>query len=369
MYNSDMEDNDFILALIISDISDDITEEERVLLKKILTENKDAQNLYNETFDLLMSDEAVNGRAELSRYAPVFITAKHPVRKFFDRYYIGLSVAALALLILTISIINPHRDSSHISKVSMPCRDSIQMVLDNRKILDMGNHDMTIVGAVNGNYGSTLTYHLDKNAGRTAVLHVPAGKSYHLILSDGTSVWINAATTVTFPLTFGDIREISLSGNADIDVAKNAHKPFWVHLPNSVIQVLGTRFRASSHDGMEGVSLMSGKVKYIKGKDTMMLKPGEEVFTQPDFSLKKDLFIIDDMEEGIYQCKNGISMEELAGLIRKYFRMEVKISKLRQNIRFYGIIEYNKPVTVLLETLKSIYGVKYNTTNNTIQIN
>jgi hypothetical protein len=369
MYSSDMEDNDFILALIISDISDDITEEERVLLKKILAENKNAQNIYNETYDLLMSDEAEKGRAQLSNYAPVFIKAKHPVRRILDRYYIGVSVAAMVIVILTIFIIHPHRESNLISKVVIPCRDSIQLALNNGTILDMGKHDMTVVGAINRKYGSTLTYHLEQNAGKTGVLHVPAGRFYQLILSDGTSVKINAATTVTFPLTFGDVREISVSGNADIEVAQNSNKPFFVHLPNSVIQVLGTRFRASTYDGKEGVSLMNGKVKYIKGKDTMMLKPGEEVFTLPGLNMKKNSFNIEDMEGGIYRCENVISMEELAGLIRKYFRMEVKINKLRQDIMFNGIIEYNKPVTVLLETLKGIYRVDYTTTSNTILIN
>ncbi|SEW44162.1 FecR family protein [Chitinophaga sp. YR573] len=369
MYSSDMEDKDFILALIISDISDDITEEERVLLKKKLAESKDAQNLYNETYDLLMSKEAEKGRAQLSNYAPVFIKAKHPVRRILDRYYIGVSVAALFIVFLSVFIINRHRESNHISKVVIPSRDSIQLALDNGTILNMGKYDMTVVGPVNENYGSAFTYHLEQNAGKTGVLYVPAGKFYQLILSDGTSVMINAATKVTFPLTFGDTREISLSGNADIEVAQNSNKPFLVHLPNSVIQVLGTRFRASTYDGKEGVSLMSGKVEYIKGKDTMMLDPGEEVFTLPGLSMKKNSFIIDDMENGIYRCENVISMEELAGLIRKYFRMDVKISKLRQNIQFHGIIEYNKPVTVLLETLKRIYGVEYTTTSNTIQIN
>src|SRR4051812_44078833 len=218
MYSSDMEDNDFILTLIISSLSEDITEEEAALLKKILKDDKGARDLYQEIHDLLMSDEAITGRTELSKYAPVFITAKHPVRKILDLYYKEVSIAAMIIIILTFFIMKPQKESNTISKLVLPCRDSIQLVLNNKKVIDQGRHRTTLIGSSKGEQD---TYVLATNEGDTGALHVPAGKVHNLVLSDGTVVKINATTTVTFPLKFGNTREIYLSGKADFDIAQD----------------------------------------------------------------------------------------------------------------------------------------------------
>jgi hypothetical protein len=357
MYSlDDMEDKELILALIIADIADEITAEDRIALKQMIMDNEAIEQLYNETHDLLMRDDIVKARAESGPYVPPFAADKRP----FNRYVIGTGIAAMVLsIVLFITF------STKPVAVIAASRDSLQLIVDNKQMLDMDTYDTLSIGT---GVNTAHTYFLKAN-NRNGSLWVPAGRTFHLILSDGTALRVNAATTIKFPFTFNQERHITISGNAEVDVAPDAAKPFFVSLPNTKIQVLGTRFRASSYDGHEGVSLMSGKVAFVKGKESFILNPGEEMYTQPNLSLKKSFFDIKEMESGHYKFDN-ISITEVAVPIRKFFRMDVIIEKPVSNEKYFGYVDYNKSVKSFLEYLRTQNPqLKYNIIGNTIHFN
>jgi transmembrane sensor len=115
-----------------------------------------------------------------------------------------------------------------------------------------------------------------------------------MTLSDGSHVWLNAGSTLTFPLAFiGNERKVYLTGEAYFEVEHN-HKPFKVQLPPSAnaqsgteITVLGTHFNVNAYDDESDsrITLMEGAVQIKCNEETQKLKPGQQAALGSSISL------------------------------------------------------------------------------------
>ncbi len=109
------------------------------------------------------------------------------------------------------------------------------------------------------------------------------GSKSHIVLPDGTNVWLNADSKITYPGNFqGDIREVSLVGEAFFDVVKNVNKPFIIHTGTMDVKVLGTAFNVRSYPGemTTEASLLRGLIEVtLNGteKKKILLKPNEKL--------------------------------------------------------------------------------------------
>ena len=129
--------------------------------------------------------------------------------------------------------------------------------------------------------GRTLVYE-KRGAQEKAVYHtlrVPVGGEYHLVLSDGTRVWLNSASEFHYPTRFdGDIREVSFSGEVYFEVAKDSLRPFVVRAGDVRVKVLGTSFNVSAYPDEERVvaTLVEGSVALETESEDVVLRPGEQ---------------------------------------------------------------------------------------------
>ena len=113
---------------------------------------------------------------------------------------------------------------------------------------------------------------------------VPYGKQSVLILADGSKLWLNAGTRVTFPTEFtGKTREISIVGEIYADVISNPSKPFIVHSPNTSVKVHGTEFNFSDY----GEKLNNTEVVLVSGKVEILSDKKESLFLEPKDLYKK----------------------------------------------------------------------------------
>ena len=88
--------------------------------------------------------------------------------------------------------------------------------------------------------------------------YVPAGQRVKLTLQDGTEVWLNSQTKLTYPALFsGKERRVTVDGEAFFDVAKNPEKPFIVSSQGVEMKVLGTKFNVHSYPGKETIQTLS----------------------------------------------------------------------------------------------------------------
>ena len=203
----------------------------------------------------------------------------------------------------------------------------------------------------------------EKSTRNTAfnTLYVPAGQRAQITLQDGTTVWLNAKSTLTYPSRFaGKERKVTLTGEAYFDVAKNPRKPFLVSTQNIQLKVLGTQFNVRDYPNADRskVSLLEGSVEIDRGsKGALMLKPGEEVTMQggnmsisaivnPNYFLWKD---------GIYSFDNE-SLLEILQKLQLYYDVTIKVEDPEIfNVRYTGKFRQSDGIDEILHIIRKIH--------------
>lgn len=179
---------------------------------------------------------------------------------------------------------------------------------------------------------------------------VPAGQRINITLADGTNVWLNARTTIQYPITFNEKeRLVKLDGEAYFDVTKDKSKPFIVQTDNYNVEVLGTQFdvNAYSETGEFETTLMSGSVKVASVSDStqkITLKPNNKVFLQDG---KLHVTAVDDYNP--YRWKEGLIC----------FKNETFTSIMKDFEKYYGLTIQVKNKNVF----KYVYTGKFRQTD------
>jgi len=163
----------------------------------------------------------------------------------------------------------------------------------------------------------------------------PVGIRSQVVLPDGSKVWLNAESTLKFPVPFPkDIRNVDLLGEAYFEVAKNQKQPFVVHSGNVAVKVLGTKFdcKAFAEDNTIEVILEEGKValnaNVASGLEESIMKPGDRAVIEKATGKTQ----IRNEEIGKYIAwHNGklvfdnTSMAEVASMIERWYGVEVVV--------------------------------------------
>ncbi|WP_017258873.1 FecR family protein [Pedobacter arcticus] len=205
------------------------------------------------------------------------------------------------------------------------------------------------------------------------VLTVPAKKDYKIVLSDGTRVWLNSQSTLTFPFKFkGTTREVTVEGEAYFEVAKNAAHPFIVRTKQISIRVVGTCFNVNTYNpNLIITSLVKGKVNLSsqKGK-TISLISGYEAQFNPDkgfvlqeFNQENVLSWID----GIYYLQNT-PLGSLKEVISRWFDVDVVFDNPElKDYQITGILEKGQ-LSDFLKDLKTSAKIEYSYSGNILHI-
>lgn len=242
--------------------------------------------------------------------------------------------------------------------------NSVTLQLDNGEVIDLSMNKGTITTSTTllQNEGNTLQY--SGNGAVTASfnkLTIPAGLDYKLVLSDGTKVWLNSATTIAFPFAFNDsLRKIIIDGEAYVEVAKDKRKPFIVQLPSCTVEVLGTEFNVNTYDkNKPSVSLVNGAVQLSAKTSKSILRPGIEG------SLNGDKITLETFNalyrlswrEGIYYFHQS-TLAEIAPVVKRWYGIEVKVDeKMLASRRFNGQLDKKQPIETFMQDIKTISGI------------
>lgn len=130
-------------------------------------------------------------------------------------------------------------------------------------------------------------------------IEIPSGTKSKLTLPDGTNVWLNAGSSLSYPVTFtGSTRNVELVGEAFFEVTKNKHQPFVVSAGEINIKVLGTSFNCSAYanDGTIETSLVEGSIELSgkNGHNNFIMNPGElAVFSKAKNTIEKKMTDLD----------------------------------------------------------------------------
>ncbi|MBB6127202.1 FecR family protein [Mucilaginibacter lappiensis] len=211
-------------------------------------------------------------------------------------------------------------------------------------------------------------------------LSTPRGGQYSLVLADGTKVWLNAASSIKYPVAFnGDERKVEITGEAYFEVVHNAAKPFRIVAGNQVIEDLGTQFNVNSYvdEPLTKVTLIAGSVKISGNKENIILKPGQQS-QFPSQPTSQGFRITDnaDVAEAV-AWKNGLfkfhkaSLQTVMRQLSRWYNVNVNYEGKIPDVEFSGEITRNvnmSEVLDILSYLKVHFKMKQNNQDTTITV-
>jgi transmembrane sensor len=217
--------------------------------------------------------------------------------------------------------------------------------------------------------------------GREVVLENSKGKKSIIYLPDGTKVWLNAESRITYPSAFKDLdeRKVSLEGEAFFDVTENKEKPFIVATSKLQLKVLGTAFNVKSYSNENTIetTLLRGKVMIeVQDKgdcavNKMVLTENEQaIYSTVSNQLSRSQVQADSVaswKEGKLVFVNKPFVEIERELERWYGVEIITQDKVGGDCRFSTTIE-NEPITKILELFRATSDVSYEINDNTITI-
>lgn len=191
---------------------------------------------------------------------------------------------------------------------------------------------------------------------------VPQGERMTIMLADGTKVVANSRTTVTYPESFpAASREIYVKGEAYLEVAHDAKRPFIVKTDHFKVKVLGTRFNVSDYDAsMSNVVLVEGSVELTTAnKDVVRMQPSDKVEIQNGAFTSKKQVNTDD-----YTCwMNGImnlhgdDIQAIARKLSHYYGVRIVCEQIPTK-PLYGKLVLQDSLSDVLNAIDIMTGVK-----------
>jgi ferric-dicitrate binding protein FerR (iron transport regulator) len=204
-------------------------------------------------------------------------------------------------------------------------------------------------------------------------LNTPRGGQYRLVLSDGTKVWLNAASSLYFPTAFtGADREVRLTGEAYFEVAKNIEKPFRVIAGGMEVKVLGTRFNVNAYADEAAVrtSLLDGSVRILEGSRSGILKPGQQAILDKGKSSMEianaDMDEVMAWKNGLFQF-DGADISTIMRQIGRWYDVEVRFAGKASATRFEGKISRKAELKDVLQILE-LSNVRFSLEGKTIVV-
>ncbi len=177
----------------------------------------------------------------------------------------------------------------------------------------------------------------------------PRGGQYQLTLSDGTKVWLNAMSSITYPTAFRESkREVTITGEAYFEVTKNKSKPFIVRTLHESINVLGTSFNVNAYaDEAEKTTLVEGSIK-IEGK---IVQPGQAFSGGQIIATNIDQDIA--WKNGAFNF-NGADLPQAMRILSRWYDIHVKYEGPVKPRKFRGELPRNLPLSEVLKILKDM---------------
>ena len=212
----------------------------------------------------------------------------------------------------------------------------------------------------------------DDRPEKNHILQTPRGGEYHLTLSDGTQVWVNAASSLSYPDHFsGEERRVKLDGEAYFEVSHDTAKPFIVEVSDLTVRVLGTSFNVSAYREEEHrATLVTGRVSVSSGEETREIKPGEQALLTPQgFSVfPVDITNYVSWKERRFVYKNKPLKEIFRDLERWYDVSIIFLDDEIEQLKLTANLPKYENMDKILEVIEYIACVKCDITDRTVTV-
>lgn len=286
-------------------------------------------------------------------------------------------IAAAATVIVALAagsylLVQRHRTGGlvvqHLAPAILPGSQKAVLTLSNGKQIDLSDAavgrlaqqgNVEVIKAADGQ----VSYHASSKPGARAeviynTISTPRGGYYPLKMADGTIAVLDAASSISYPVTFtGKERVVAITGQVYFEVTHNAALPFKVKARGQLIEDLGTKFNVSAYDDEIFIrtTLVDGSVKVTKGQRAVVLRPGQQATAE----LNNDKIHVAavDTEDAI-AWKNGQTsfkgenIQEIMRQVSRWYDVDIAYSGLMPQRKFSGGISRKAELSDLLKILE-----------------
>ena len=365
-----------IYLLIAKYSQGNITEQEYYILKAWMEEDAGNKRIFSEYLVFLKNAQRVRFSAKVDEHlAWKVIHSKLEKRKTFSiKPYLKYAAVLLVFLSLTVTYQLLHKN---IGREEVLTKVNVIQPGKPKAILELGDGRSVKLGEINDSLlalatgfniqikNDTIDYSKsDIISELINTIRVPRGGEYNLVLSDGSRIWLNSESELTFPAKFnGNQRKIALKGEAYLEVAKNETFPFIVEVEGTQVEVLGTSFNVKAYENIE-TTLVEGKVCIRTNSLTeAILNPGEQgVVTKEssEITVKQvDTRLYTSWVKGMFAFRS-LSLEEIMKTFERWYNVTVTFEndELKQR-RFTGNLRRNEEINPHLDVISLTTNVEF----------
>lgn len=203
---------------------------------------------------------------------------------------------------------------------------------------------------------------LSTSEGARLKVHTRKGQIQHILLPDGSNVWLNSNSELNLPLTFAsDIRKVRLEGEAYFEVASREKHPFHVMTAHNTIEVLGTHFNTAAYGGeVEKTTLLEGSVRVFNDDNIVLLKPGEQAYGNKELDRRKvDIERAMAWKLGDFYF-DDLSIKELMDIVYEWYDVKFVTYEYQGRDRFSGTFKKANSLEELLRNLEEVSSIRFN---------
>ena len=381
----------YVIYLLNSYHAGKLTIQEKKDLDKWLNASLENKQLFKEFMNSEKQQEAVSFMNSV-KTAKALKVIKQQIkerrirtRKKLVASLLAASVFIGALILFTDLIKNTKTDinynQNHLSQVdSVLNQDKVVLIMQSGEAIAIEENLLTKIDNPNILYEKGRVTYLPSSAemeeeSRELSLNTiitPKGGKYEVVLPDGTLVYINTASRLTYPVDFvGDTRRVELEGEAYFEVSHHENKPFIVETNKQSVKVLGTHFnvKAYKEDSFYQTSLLEGQVEVSSNgsNSSVVLQPGEEVV----LNIKSG--VVDKRSVPIKKMAlwkksmfyfNNEPIEEVMKVISRWYNVEIEYANEVTNELFTGEISRYLALNDVLKTLELTGKVTFKINEN-----
>lgn len=296
--------------------------------------------------------------------AETALVKRLPQRKWYR-------IAAAVVLILgatTWLLVNRSRDTTRQTTVQQipdiaPGKDGALLTLSDGSTVLMDSIQNGIVSNEGGATVSVVNGSLQyQGAGAETVynsMSTPKGRQYQFSLPDGSKVWLNAASSIRYPVAFNDKeRKVEVSGEVYFEVTHRPRQPFIVSVDQRAqVEVLGTHFNVKAYRNEAGITttLIEGSVR-VSNKETAskVLTPGQQA------AIGQTIIVSNANIEGVTAWKNGsfyftqMDFTEVMRQIERWYDVEVVYEAGVPDVQLFGGVKRNLSLDGIIRGLKDM---------------
>lgn len=359
-----------ISSLIVQEMKGEQRAEDRLLLKKWLSESQENQAVYKRCFDQVMQKKSFESLQEFEKNrdfekirAKLFTT---PVPQQLFSFKRMLPFVAAACMIIALGGVWYYNQTNssipsaiQLSQMDrLPAQNRATVTFSDGRQFQLNEHESQVHMDKKGVHYDDGSAVAETQSAQFATIETPRGGVYDVILPDGTRVKLNASTTLRYPTVFAaDKREVRVDGEAYFEVAKRKNQPFIVETANQQVSVLGTHFNVNTYGNKSEMktTLQEGKVqvKELTSGKHIILLPGYQSLVNKGKLISRAVDVNQELAwvDGRFNF-DGKSLFEVMDDLSRWYNVDVEYRGEIPDVEFFGGTYRTSKLSTILKILK-----------------